>query len=131
MIYFKRNTKLDSSISWISSCNHRKSINERFFKDNSSSRHLPASLVASFVKRLARLGLLIPQHDQCLILTFIYNLILRHPTVRVLIDRQDEQSSMNDKYSSEERDPNKTNAIDSSLWEVEVNENHSISIESK
>ncbi|CAF1686236.1 unnamed protein product, partial [Adineta ricciae] len=40
------------------------------------SSHLPANLVASFAKRLARLALLIPQHDQCLIITFIYNLIV-------------------------------------------------------
>jgi U3 small nucleolar RNA-associated protein 19 len=88
-----------------------------------SFRHLPASLVASFAKRLARLALLIPQHDQCLILTFINNLILRHPTIRILIDRPEVQSSMKDSYSSEELDPNKTNAIESSLWEIEVN-NH-------
>ena len=82
------------------------------------SRHLPASLVASFAKRLARLALLIPQHDQCLVLTFIYNLVIRHPAIRVMIDRQDAQ--MTDSYSSEELDPNKTNAIETSLWEIEV-----------
>jgi hypothetical protein len=39
-----------------------------------------------------------------------------------MIDRQqsDLTSAMKDVYSSEELDPNKTNAIDSSLWEVEV-----------
>lgn len=97
----------------------------------SFDRHLPASLVASFVKRLARLALLIPQHDQCLILTFIYNSILRHPTVRILIDRHDDQSSsIKDPYSSDELDPNKTNAIESSLWEIEVRkEKHFITIQ--
>jgi hypothetical protein len=30
---------------------------------------------------------------------------------------------MKDSYSSEELDPNKTNAIESSLWEIEVNNN--------
>jgi U3 small nucleolar RNA-associated protein 19 len=79
-------------------------------------RHLPANLIASFAKRLARLALLIPQHDQCLILTFISNLIIRHPTIRIMIDGQ----STTDNYSSEEVDPNKTNAIESSLWEIEV-----------
>jgi hypothetical protein len=80
-------------------------------------RHLPVNLIASFAKRLARLALLIPQHDQCLILTFIYNLIIRHPTIRIMIDRP---QSIKDIYSSEELDPNKSNAIDSSLWEIEV-----------
>ncbi|UJR37797.1 hypothetical protein I4U23_030488 [Adineta vaga] len=90
------------------------------------SSHLPANLVASFAKRLARLALLIPQHDQCLIITFIYNLIVRHPTIRIMIDRQETQStsSFNDTYSCEERDPNKTNAIDSSLWEIESLTHH-------
>jgi U3 small nucleolar RNA-associated protein 19 len=69
---------------------------------------------------LARLALLIPQHDQCLILTFISNLIVRHPTIRMMIDRQEGQSFVKDIYSSDELDPNKTNAIESSLWEIEV-----------
>ncbi len=69
---------------------------------------------------MARLALLIPQHDQCLILTFISNLIVRHPTIRMMIDRQEGQSFVKDIYSSDELDPNKTNAIESSLWEIEV-----------
>lgn len=85
-------------------------------------RHLPANLIASFAKRLARLSLLVPQHDQCLVITFIYNLIIRHPTIRVMIDRK-QSSSISikaDVYLAEELDPNKTNAIESSLWEIEV-----------
>jgi len=90
------------------------------------SSHLPANLVASFAKRLARLALLIPQHDQCLIITFIHNLIIRHPTIRIMIDRPQSQSisSVKDIYSSEESDPNKTNAIESSLWEIETLTHH-------
>jgi len=38
-----------------------------------------------------------------------------------MIDRQS-ISSEKDIYSSEEVDPNKTNAIESSLWEIEVKE---------
>ncbi|CAM2725523.1 unnamed protein product [Rotaria socialis] len=85
------------------------------------SSHLPANLIASFAKRLARLGLLVPQHDQCLIITFIYNLIVRHPTIHVMLDKKQSQSTSADKdvYSSDELDPNKTNAIESSLWEIE------------
>ena len=89
----------------------------------SFSRHLPANLVASFAKRLARLALLVPQHDQRLIITFISNLVIRHPSIRVMVDRPETQPSSptEDPYSAEERDPNKTNAIESSLWEIEVN----------
>jgi hypothetical protein len=32
----------------------------------------------------------------------------------------DRPQSVTDSYSSEELDPNKTNAIESSLWEIEV-----------
>ncbi|CAF1178936.1 unnamed protein product [Rotaria sordida] len=90
------------------------------------SSHLPVNLIASFAKRLARLSLLIPQHDQCLIITFIYNLIIRHPTIRIMINRQQTQSidSNKDIYSSKELDPNKTNAIESSLWEIESLTHH-------
>ncbi|CAF3060746.1 unnamed protein product, partial [Rotaria sp. Silwood2] len=90
------------------------------------SSHLPVNLVANFAKRLARLALLIPQHDQCLIITFIYNLIIRHPTIRIMIDKQQSQTigTNKDIYSSEELDPNKTNAIESSLWEIESLTHH-------
>jgi U3 small nucleolar RNA-associated protein 19 len=78
-------------------------------------RHLPVNLIASFAKRLARLALLIPQHDQCLILTFIYNLIIRRPTIRIMIDRSQPIKYI---YSSEELDSNNTNAIDSFSFNV-------------
>ena len=90
----------------------------------SACRHLPVNLVASFAKRLARLALWIPQHDQCLIITFIHNLIIRHPTMQVMIDRPQtgSTSSHDDTYLPDELDPNKTNAIESSLWEIEVSQ---------
>ena len=115
------NTRRDSSISWIASCNLRKSsLTMRRRSTFCSFRHLPANLVASFAKRLARLALLVPQNDQRLIITFISNLVVRHPTIRVMIDRQETRPS-DELYSAEELDPNKSNAIESSLWEIEVN----------
>jgi len=87
------------------------------------SSHLPANLVASFAKRLARLALLVPQHDQCLIITFISNLIVLHPTIRVMIDRTS-TSIQNESFLPNEIDPNKTNALDSSLWEIETLTQH-------
>ena len=89
----------------------------------SACRHLPVNLVASFAKRLARLALWIPQHDQCLIITFFHNLIIRHPTMQGMVDRPQTgspSSSLEDTYLPDERDPNKSNAIESSLWEIEV-----------
>jgi len=89
------------------------------------SSHLPSNLIASFVKRLARLALLTPQYDQCLIITFIHNLIARHPTVRIMIDRQQSSESISENtYLDKEPDPSKTNALESSLWEIESLTNH-------
>lgn len=90
------------------------------------SSHLPANLVASFAKRLARLALWAPQNDQCLVITFIYNLIIRHPAIRVMIDRpQGERSTNNvDPYLENELDPSKANGIESSLWEIESLTHH-------
>nr|CAD7443172.1 unnamed protein product [Timema bartmani] len=51
-----------------------------------SSTHLPALLVAAFVKRLARLCLVAPPQDIHIMILFIGNLILRHPQLKGLIN---------------------------------------------
>ena len=51
------------------------------------SSHLPVYLVAAFAKRLARLALTAPPESLLMVLPFIYNLIRRHPSCRVLIHR--------------------------------------------
>lgn len=53
-----------------------------------SSTHLPENLVAAFVKRLARLSLIAPPQDAVIILYFIGNMILRHPSLKRLIAAQ-------------------------------------------
>lgn len=50
-----------------------------------SSTHLPTALVASFVKRLARLCLSAPPAAIISIIPMIYNLLKRHPACMVLI----------------------------------------------
>ncbi|CAH0388655.1 unnamed protein product [Bemisia tabaci] len=50
-----------------------------------SSTHLQENLVASFIKRLARLSLTAPAADVIIIAAFIGNLIIRHPTLKSLI----------------------------------------------
>lgn len=52
-----------------------------------SSSHLPVYLVAAFAKRLARLALTAPPTALVIVLPFIYNLIRRHPSCRVLIHK--------------------------------------------
>lgn len=50
-------------------------------------RHLPAYLVAAFIKRLARLALTAPPEALLMIIPFICNLFRRHPACRVLVHR--------------------------------------------
>lgn len=52
-----------------------------------SSSHLPVYLVAAFAKRLARLALTAPPTAILIVLPFIYNLIRRHPSCRILIHK--------------------------------------------
>lgn len=56
-----------------------------------SSTHLPENLVAAFVKRLARLSLMVPPQDAVIIMYFIGNLILRHNSLKSLICAQQPQ----------------------------------------
>ena len=52
------------------------------------STHLPAYMVAAFVKRLSRLTLTAPPSGAMLAIPFVCNLIRRHPSVQVLIHRK-------------------------------------------
>lgn len=52
------------------------------------STHLPAYLVAAFVKRLSRLSLTAPPSGAMLAIPFVCNLIRRHPSIQVLIHRK-------------------------------------------
>lgn len=95
-----------------------------------ASTHLPATLVASFVKRLARLALNAPPSAIVAIVPFAYNLLKSHPTCTFMIHRDVGKNSaigaqdMNDPFLADETDPTLTNAIDSSLWEIESLQSH-------
>ncbi|KAI0229333.1 Maturation and nuclear export of 40S ribosomal subunits interacting protein, partial [Massospora cicadina] len=85
-----------------------------------SSTHLPGKLVAAFAKRMARLALHGPPGAIVFVLPFIYNLLRAHPTCMVLIHRTgDIKAGEADPYDFTEVDPIKSNALESSLWEVE------------
>ncbi|CRG91652.1 putative protein C1604,06c [Talaromyces islandicus] len=108
----------------------------RFFRLLSSflaSTHLPATLVASFIKRLSRLALNAPPSAIVAIVPFMYNLFKDHPTCTFMLHRtiQDpktktalETKGMKDPFDPEEPDPTLTNAIESSLWEIETLQSH-------
>jgi U3 small nucleolar RNA-associated protein 19 len=98
-----------------------------------SSTHLPAALVASFVKRLARLALHAPPAGIVVVVPWIYNMFKLHPQCTFMIHREPqtpEQKSewdehgFKDPFDMEATDPLETGAIDSSLWEIETLQSH-------
>ena len=101
------------------------------------STHLPAYLVAAFIKRLSRLALTAPPYGVALIITFVGNLIKRHPNCKVLIHRKQEKNvqmstedleekteKLADPFKEDEPDPSLCEALQSSLWELETLRNH-------
>ncbi|KAJ5675083.1 uncharacterized protein N7477_005017 [Penicillium maclennaniae] len=98
-----------------------------------SSTHLPAALVASFIKRLSRLALNAPPSAIVVIVPFMYNLFKSHPTCTFMMHREIrdkelaadiEARGMDDIFDMSELDPLHTNAIESSLWEIETLQSH-------
>ncbi|KAL8939721.1 MAG: hypothetical protein Q9216_003199 [Gyalolechia sp. 2 TL-2023] len=95
-----------------------------------SSTHLPVALVASFIKRLSRLALSAPPSGIVVVVPWIYNLLRNHPSCTFMIHRKLEHSAaatgggMDDPFDMAESDPMETNAIDSSLWEIQSLQTH-------
>lgn len=99
------------------------------------STHLPATLVASFIKRLSRLALHAPPAAIVAIVPFIYNLLRDHPLCTFMIHRDLKKHNkplydqicaegMKDPFDPDEPNPTLTNAIDSSLWEIATLQSH-------
>lgn len=88
-----------------------------------SLTHLAANLVASFIKRLARLALTASAPGAVIVIPFIYNLLKRHPTCMVLLQNADGVAGA-DSFDEAETDPYKTGAMGSSLWEMETLMSH-------
>ncbi|KAH3683083.1 hypothetical protein WICPIJ_005956 [Wickerhamomyces pijperi] len=88
-----------------------------------SSTHLPSALVASFIKKMARLSITASPSAIVAIIPFIYNQLKRHPTVMCVI-QNDTKEEYKDPFNNAEKDPLQTNAIDSSLWELETLQSH-------
>ncbi|CAI1782918.1 hypothetical protein SEUBUCD646_0P04060 [Saccharomyces eubayanus] len=100
-----------------------------------SSTHLSAHLVASFMKRLARLTLESPPSAIVSVIPFIYNLIRKHPNCMIMLHNpafisdpfqtpeqvahlKNLKDSYVDPFNVTESDPELTHALDSSLWEL-------------
>ncbi|NXU50499.1 NOC4L protein, partial [Turnix velox] len=90
-----------------------------------SSSHLPAYLVAAFIKRLSRLALTAPPEALLMVIPFICNLFRRHPACRVLVHRTSGPEDMlEDPFIMEEESPSKSRALESCLWEIRSLQNH-------
>lgn len=92
-----------------------------------ASTHLPAALVASFIKRLSRLALDAPPSAIVIVIPWIYNLLKRHPLCTFMLHREVrepekkkdiQEHGFEDPYLPNETDPMETKAIDSCLWEL-------------
>jgi len=97
------------------------------------STHLPAALVASFIKRLSRLSLNAPPSAIVFVVPWIYNQFRRHPTCTFMMHREARDPEMKkhiqehgseDPFLPEETDPMETRALESSLWEIVQLQSH-------
>lgn len=99
-----------------------------------ASTHLPAALVASFIKRLSRLCLQAPPGGIVVVVPWVYNMLKKHLSCTFMLHRipshpslaglNIEDQGMDDPFNMAEPDPMLTNAIDSSLWELETLQSH-------
>ncbi|KAJ0681950.1 putative nucleolar complex protein [Helianthus annuus] len=94
---------------------------------------LPAYLAASFSKKLSRLALTVPPSGSLVIIALIHNLLRRHPSINCLVHQEEkDQTAKNDisaepgidHFKNEETDLTKTNALRSSLWEIDTLRHH-------
>ncbi|KAF8143833.1 CBF/Mak21 family-domain-containing protein [Mycena galopus ATCC 62051] len=93
-----------------------------------SSTHLPATLLASFIKRLARLSLSAPPAAVIILVPFTYNTLKRHPALMAMIHRPadslESENEIQDPFDPAEPNPLLTKAIESSLWELNTHREH-------
>lgn len=98
-----------------------------------ASTHLPAALVASFIKRLSRLALNAPPSAIVFAVPWMYNLLKRHPSCTFMIHRETKDPEIKrhiqnhgaeDPFLSDETDPMATKAIESCLWELVQLQSH-------
>ncbi|XP_021278974.1 nucleolar complex protein 4 homolog [Herrania umbratica] len=113
---------------------------------------LPAYLAAAFAKKLSRLAISVPPSGALVIIALIHNLLRRHPSINCLVHQEDgfetqEDNSKGedivnkaedsgsgtdisrnrpgiDHFNNEESNPIKSNAMRSSLWEIDSLRHH-------
>ncbi|KAI3942753.1 hypothetical protein MKW92_026673 [Papaver armeniacum] len=117
------------------------------------SNMVSAYLASAFTKKLSRLALVVPPSGALIIIALIHNLLRRHPSINCLVHQQaddefdgdvaidenesgekslksgsDQDTSSKksgvDLFNIEESDPAKSNALRSSLWEMDTLRHH-------
>ena len=73
---------------------------------------------------MARLSLHAPAPVIPIICQFIVNLMISHPGRKVLIHNTNVTKVEEDPFDPQEPDPNKSRAMESSLWEMKSLQNH-------
>ncbi|KXN84634.1 hypothetical protein AN958_12234 [Leucoagaricus sp. SymC.cos] len=99
----------------------------RFFRMTElflSSTHLPATLLASFIKRLSRLSLSAPPAAIVMVIPFTYNILKKHPALMVMIHNTNVGDEYTDPFLPAESNPSYTRALESSLWELASHRSH-------
>mmetsp|Transcript_16956 Transcript_16956/g.32481 ORF Transcript_16956/g.32481 Transcript_16956/m.32481 type:complete len:595 (+) Transcript_16956:111-1895(+) len=96
---------------------------------------LPAYIGAAFAKRFARLAISAPPSGAIVAVSFIHNLLRRHPSCSVMVHRErdieleDQPADLKDvaaamraldPFLPDEQNPSKANALKSSLWELQA-----------
>jgi U3 small nucleolar RNA-associated protein 19 len=98
-----------------------------------SSTHLPAALVASFIKRLSRLALHAPPAGIVVAIPWVYNMFKQNPSCTFMMHRESkapnqkkewDEAGFEDVFDMNEQDPMKTRAIESCVWELVTLESH-------
>jgi U3 small nucleolar RNA-associated protein 19 len=93
------------------------------------SPKLPSKVIAAFMKRIARVMLChgqgVASSDKMFCISLIANLIKRHPRCVRLIHRKRKLYQLNptfdqDPYLDGEKDPSKSRALKSCLWEIDA-----------
>ncbi|KAL2928392.1 Nucleolar complex protein 4-like protein B [Bienertia sinuspersici] len=114
---------------------------------------LPGHLAAAFAKKLSRLSLAIPPYGSLVIIALVHNILRRHPSINCLVHREagekvnqgdtkSEQETVTsdgntgvsselvrekqgvDLFKDEESDPLRSQAMRSSLWEIDTLRHH-------
>lgn len=88
-----------------------------------TSTHISAAIVASFAKKFARLTIYSTPDTILILLPFIGNLFIRHPLIKRMLDYKQIEPEQ-DPFLDHEQDPEKTNALNSYMWELNLLQSH-------